>query len=426
MKFFKHGFRLLFIALAVLSIYIPYRTYSAPGTWTDGPTGRRYTYRDGSVPRNTWIADRGQVHYVDETGTERTGWIRDGDDEYYVASPGEPLRETLKTLDGRLVAFDEQGHAVRTGFFVQNNASYYIKADGTLAKNEVVDGYYADAEGILTRVAPEGKTRYHLTLDHLRALPEFSDMFAAYDAALTPEGQEIFYDAICRFNDGYLEGETVSTVVLPNDVLRGMPDIQTFVDLYRYHLFMPGLRDTVNYYKPAVAGQSSLSMTMDNTGCVLRLSRTETPPKVLETIRAGRDRVVAAASAEKGDWARITAAVNTLMEGCVYKKGMERHHSYGVYADHAGVCESFATALTDILNEMGYEVFLQTGYLYGDGPAAGGAHGWVRIRINDTWREIDPTTLAGGSASEYILKTKEFFEANGYAYAQAGPLPESP
>ncbi|WP_061310828.1 immunoglobulin-like domain-containing protein [Clostridium botulinum] len=89
------------------------------------------------------------------------------------------------------------------------------------------------------------------------------------------------------------------------------------------------------------------------------------------------------------DYIVRTADYNTVN----YKNGinaLEDHTAYGVLVDHIGVCESYAKAMSLLLEEVGIECKYVTGVSVHDGKAGGG-HAWNMVKLDNEWYNLDAT-----------------------------------
>ncbi|KEJ04363.1 protease [Clostridium botulinum A2B7 92] len=89
------------------------------------------------------------------------------------------------------------------------------------------------------------------------------------------------------------------------------------------------------------------------------------------------------------DYIVRTADYNTVN----YKNGinaLEDHTAYGVLVDHIGVCESYAKAMSLLLEEVGIECKYVTGVSVHDGKDGGG-HAWNMVKLDNEWYNLDAT-----------------------------------
>ena len=111
--------------------------------------GSYYVKADGSMAKSEWVD--GGKYYVDANGVwdktkQPAKWIKDGSKWWYRHSDGSYTRNNWEYINGAWYYFDNSGY-MQTSKWIGN---YYVKADGTMAKSEWVDGgkYYVDANGV--------------------------------------------------------------------------------------------------------------------------------------------------------------------------------------------------------------------------------------------------------------------------------------
>jgi len=85
-----------------------------------------YFGNDGAMVKNAWAYTNG-------------GW-------YYLDANGYALRNTIGVINNAVYKFGGEGKLCY-GWFDYNGASYYIKPDGNMARNEWINGYYVDSYG---------------------------------------------------------------------------------------------------------------------------------------------------------------------------------------------------------------------------------------------------------------------------------------
>lgn len=171
--------------------WVPGKQLASPG-WKKNNSGYWYQYADGTYPANAWKKIDNVWYHFDSSGYMAIGWKKIGDgtfffkkngamakDEwidhtYYVdhngrwvkgkqiVSPGivsSSQGKTYQNADGTYAKnvwrkvnnhwyyFNNSGYAV-TGWRTIDKVTYYFKADGTMAKNQWIDGkYYVDENG---------------------------------------------------------------------------------------------------------------------------------------------------------------------------------------------------------------------------------------------------------------------------------------
>lgn len=94
------------------------------GNWVLDSRGWWYSCYDGSYPKNTWKQINGNTYWFDANGYMHTGWLYKDGNWYY---------------------FDTSGVMMKNCWV----GNYYLKADGTMATNQWVDGdkYYVGTDG---------------------------------------------------------------------------------------------------------------------------------------------------------------------------------------------------------------------------------------------------------------------------------------
>lgn len=141
-----------------------FRIVSNPmyGSWIKDKIGSWYRKADGSYPRNGWEKIDGVWYYFDPKGYRMTGWIMTGGKWYYLQEKGN--REETAHLDnpyegvmlcnawfadkdGQLYYLQSDG-SMKIGWLYQNQKWYYLKANGSMAKDQWIDGYYVGEDGV--------------------------------------------------------------------------------------------------------------------------------------------------------------------------------------------------------------------------------------------------------------------------------------
>ena len=120
--------------------------------------GSYYVKSDGSMAKSEWVD--GGKYYVDANGVwdktkQPAKWIKDGSKWWYRHSDGSYTRNNWEYINGEWYHFDNSGY-METNKWIGN---YYVKADGTMAKSEWVDGnkYYVDANGVWDKTKQPAK-----------------------------------------------------------------------------------------------------------------------------------------------------------------------------------------------------------------------------------------------------------------------------
>lgn len=143
-------------------LFLRIKTNPAYGIWMKDRIGWWYRKANGSYPRNGWEKIDGVWYYFDQKGYRMTGWIMTGGKWYYLQEKGN--REETAHLDnpyegvmlcnawfadkdGQLYYLQSDG-SMKIGWLYQNQKWYYLKANGSMAKDQWIDGYYVDKDGV--------------------------------------------------------------------------------------------------------------------------------------------------------------------------------------------------------------------------------------------------------------------------------------
>lgn len=104
---------------------------TASGKWVDAGNGKKkYQKADGSYYTNEWLDLSGNTYFFGSDSIMCTGWKQFTNSDWYYFNP-------------------ENGAMVSGKWVTQNNKSYYLQQDGTMAKNKVIDNKYrVDANGV--------------------------------------------------------------------------------------------------------------------------------------------------------------------------------------------------------------------------------------------------------------------------------------
>lgn len=91
--------------------------------WKKNTTGWWYQNSDGSYPKNSWKKIGNYWYHFNASGYMQTGWLRQGTDWYYLASSGGMVANQWVL------------------------GEYYMKADGTMAREEWIGIYHVGPDG---------------------------------------------------------------------------------------------------------------------------------------------------------------------------------------------------------------------------------------------------------------------------------------
>ncbi|MDO5709165.1 MAG: MBG domain-containing protein, partial [Coriobacteriales bacterium] len=175
---------------------VTFKIGAKPGNWRQSGSKWRYVYADGTYPKNRFADIDSARYYFDGSGYMVTGWKQVSGSWYYFRSDGKmavgwvksgshwcylqpsgvdagKMVKGWKTVDSARYYFDGSGYMV-TGwkqisgkyyYFASSGAmvkskwqgNYYLKANGTMAMDEWVDGgkYYVGPDGAWVK----GQTR---------------------------------------------------------------------------------------------------------------------------------------------------------------------------------------------------------------------------------------------------------------------------
>ena len=110
----------------------------------------KYYYFDasGAMAKDTWIGD----YYVDENGVWDTDrfkpqWILNGTGWWYRHEDGSYTTNDFEVINGQTYYFNTSGYMV-TGWQLINGNWYYFTSSGSMIRNQWIDGYYIDHNGI--------------------------------------------------------------------------------------------------------------------------------------------------------------------------------------------------------------------------------------------------------------------------------------
>lgn len=96
-----------------------------------------------------WQYRNGHYYYMNQSGAMVTGWLLDGNIWYYLNADGAMLTGWI-TVNNQTYYLNESG-AMVTGWKEIGGQFYYFHSDGHKAVNEVISGFYVDANGIWKR-----------------------------------------------------------------------------------------------------------------------------------------------------------------------------------------------------------------------------------------------------------------------------------
>ena len=128
------------LALSVMS------TTAAFADWGQVGSNWFYYYEDGTVAKNTWIADESGTYWMNNDGKMATDqWVNADDSWYYVNSEGLFLTNQLLEKDNKLYWFGEDGRMAASAWVTtEEGKTNYFPADGSAVKKgwKMIDGDY--------------------------------------------------------------------------------------------------------------------------------------------------------------------------------------------------------------------------------------------------------------------------------------------
>lgn len=185
------------------------------GSWQyDSKTGKWWLeLSDGSYPAGRWMRVDGKWYYFDDAGYMFTGWLKQGNNRYYLQPDGSMAvnkriesgvsdsngvwhpdgwqqtngkwwyrcsddtyyKNGWKSLDGVRYYFDEHGWMV-TGPLKLKDKEYYLQKDGSRLINGWAEGNYYNEQGLLLPYASTkddgslGQTKFSFTKEQAKKL----------------------------------------------------------------------------------------------------------------------------------------------------------------------------------------------------------------------------------------------------------------
>lgn len=117
------------------------------GKWRNYLEGSRYEDGDGNLLGSGWHLIKGSWYLMDENGYRLTGWQTVGEDRYYLGEDGQMAVGWFVWNDAWYYA-GKDGR-MQTGWIMDKPGNYYyLKEDGTMAHDTMVDGYTLGADGL--------------------------------------------------------------------------------------------------------------------------------------------------------------------------------------------------------------------------------------------------------------------------------------
>ena len=134
----------------------------ASGTgWAQNEAGDWFYFKKGEPVSDNWVKVNGKWYHLDADGVMETGLITDKDGAIYYLKEDAPSQGSMLTgwqkIDGDWYYFSKiktvyygglaTGQAMTDGWMKINGKSYYFYADGKMAADTIIDGWYVGANG---------------------------------------------------------------------------------------------------------------------------------------------------------------------------------------------------------------------------------------------------------------------------------------
>lgn len=117
------------------------------GKWRNYLEGSKYEDADGQFLSGGWHLIRGTWYLLDENGYRLSGWQTVDGKRYHLDESGRMAVGWFQQ-DGAWYYAGKDG-AIQTGWVMdQPGKYYYLNADGTMAHDTTVDGYWLDSSGL--------------------------------------------------------------------------------------------------------------------------------------------------------------------------------------------------------------------------------------------------------------------------------------
>ncbi len=149
-----------------------------PGKFVKNMYGEeQYKFRDGTFAKNKWVTHNGKeyhfddsgkmqknawvgIYYVDEKGVKRKNYfVNDGEDTYYLKNNGRLARDELVDIDGKTYAFDNDGKNLKNQLWKNATPSYtaYVNNSGYVVKDVQGSWHNSDGQDIYIKDAKTGE-----------------------------------------------------------------------------------------------------------------------------------------------------------------------------------------------------------------------------------------------------------------------------
>lgn len=157
--------------------------------WITSGNRKWYRHADGSYTKNDWEVIDGKYYRFDKDGWMVTGWQKIGNVTYYMdKTTGERYGEGWHWIDGNC---------------------YYMNANGEMAVDTWIDGYYVDASGKWIK-DPKNEEHTHKWVEETRTVnhPEESHIEIKHHDAVTHtvnHDEEFHYETVNHPEESHME-----------------------------------------------------------------------------------------------------------------------------------------------------------------------------------------------------------------------------
>lgn len=157
--------------------------------WITSGNRKWYRHADGSYTKNDWELINGKYYRFDNEGWMVTGWKKINDIWYYMdKTTGERYGEGWHWIDGNC---------------------YYMNANGEMAADTWIDGYYVDASGKWIK-DPKNEEHTHKWVEETKTVnhPEESHIEIKHHDAVThtvDHAEEFHYETVTHPEESHME-----------------------------------------------------------------------------------------------------------------------------------------------------------------------------------------------------------------------------
>ena len=169
-------------------VWIPNKEKPAD-KWITSGNRKWYRHADGSYTKNDWELINGKYYRFDNEGWMVTGWKKINDTWYYMdKTTGERYGEGWHWIDGKC---------------------YYMNANGEMAVDTWIDGYYVDASGKWIK-DPKNEEHTHKWVEETKTVnhPEESHIEIKHHDAVTHtvnHDEEFHYETVNHPEESHME-----------------------------------------------------------------------------------------------------------------------------------------------------------------------------------------------------------------------------